>query len=82
MSEKLITVNHDAPDAAVVTRVANVLQRGGVVAMRTDTVYGLLGSVNRPDALKRMVDLKVRPEGKPFILLAADWIGRVYLEAA
>lgn len=75
MADKLISVDHAAPDAEIVSRVANVLQRGGVVAMRTDTVYGLLGSVNRPDALKRMVDLKVRPEGKPFILLASDWIG-------
>lgn len=74
MTDKLITVNHAAPDPDVVARVANVLQGGGIVAMRTDTVYGLLGSVNRPDALQRLVDLKVRPEGKPFILLAADWI--------
>lgn len=62
-------------DPAVVERAANLLKRGGVVAMRTDTVYGLLASVGRPDALRRLVEMKVRPDGKPFVILAADWIG-------
>jgi L-threonylcarbamoyladenylate synthase len=52
-----------------------VLKGGGIVAMRTDTVYGLLASVNRPDALARLVALKERPESKPFVVLAADWLG-------
>ena len=72
--EKLIRVDHGAPDPDVVRRAADLLRGGGIVAMRTDTVYGLIGSVNRPDALRRLVDLKLRPVGKPFILLAADWI--------
>lgn len=61
-------------DALLAERVANVLRRGGLVAMRTDTVYGLLASVNRPDALERLVRMKVRPRDKPFVLLAADWV--------
>jgi L-threonylcarbamoyladenylate synthase len=72
--EKLIRVDHGHPEREVVDRAADILRSGGIVAMRTDTVYGLLGSVNRPDALRRLVDLKLRPVGKPFILLAADWI--------
>ena len=71
---ELLPADHAHPDPALVARIAQVLRGGGVVAMRTDTVYGLLGSVNRPDALARLVDLKVRPIGKPFVLLASDWI--------
>ncbi|MCA9751125.1 MAG: threonylcarbamoyl-AMP synthase [Gemmatimonadetes bacterium] len=74
MIAKLIRVDHGTPDREVVERVADLLRAGRIVAMRTDTVYGLLGSVNRPDALRRLVELKLRPVGKPFILLAADWI--------
>lgn len=73
-SPELLVADHENPDPALVKRVAQVLRGGGVVAMRTDTVYGLLGSVNRPDALARLVELKVRPIGKPFVLLASDWI--------
>jgi L-threonylcarbamoyladenylate synthase len=58
-----------------VERAAAVLKGGGLVAMRTDTVYGLLASVNRHDALRRLAELKRRAADKPFLLLAADWIG-------
>lgn len=73
-SERLVRADHSKPDPELVSRVATLLRSGGVVGMRTDTIYGLLGSVNRPDALQRLTDLKVRPVGKPFLILAADWI--------
>ncbi|NNE44137.1 MAG: threonylcarbamoyl-AMP synthase [Gemmatimonadetes bacterium] len=71
---EIVRVDPDAVDADVVARVAKMLQRGGVVAAPTDTVYGFLASVNRLDALERLVDLKLRPKKKPFLLLASDWI--------
>lgn len=64
-----------AVDPELVERAAAVLKGGGIVALRTDTVYGLLASVNRHDALRRLADLKQRAVDKPFLLLAADWIG-------
>ena len=70
-----IPVDHERADRSLVERVTNTIQGGGIVAMRTDTVYGLLASVNRPDALRRLVDMKDRPVNKPFILLASGWIG-------
>lgn len=71
----LIRIDDGAQSLELVREVAQCLKGGGVVGMRSDTVYGLLASVNRPDALRRLVELKVRPASKPFILLAADWIG-------
>jgi len=62
-------------DPELVERAAAVLKGGGIVAMRTDTQYGLLASVNRHDALRRLAELKRRAEDKPFLLLASDWIG-------
>jgi tRNA threonylcarbamoyl adenosine modification protein (Sua5/YciO/YrdC/YwlC family) len=69
-----VSVDHSAPDPGVLHRIALLLQRGGIVAGRTDTTYGLLASVNCPDALRRLVELKERPKAKPFVLLAASWI--------
>jgi L-threonylcarbamoyladenylate synthase len=68
-------VDPERPDPEIAGRAAAILKSGGVISMRTDTVYGLLASVNRPDALEKLVRLKVRPVGKPFVLLAADWVG-------
>jgi L-threonylcarbamoyladenylate synthase len=58
-----------------VSRVVSALKGGGVVAMRTDTVYGLLASVVRSDALEKLVRLKDRPVAKPFVALTSDWLG-------
>jgi L-threonylcarbamoyladenylate synthase len=72
---EILAADHVAPVPHVVEKAASVLQHGGIVAMRTDTLYGLLASVNRPDGLARLLRLKERPAGKPFVLVAADWIG-------
>ncbi len=51
---------------------AAVLRVGGVVAYPTETFYGLGALWNRDEALRRLARTKLRPEGKPFPLLAAD----------
>lgn len=61
-------------DPAVVARIVAALKAGGVVGMPTDTVYGLLASVNRTDALLRLARIKRRSAAKPFVVLAADWL--------
>lgn len=71
---EILTTDPESADPTVVQTVSRVLMGGGIVAMRTDTVYGLLASVDRPDALTKLVRLKVRPSDKPFVLLASDWI--------
>lgn len=73
MPETIVVPAGEAPpDVARI--IAARLKAGGIVAMRTDTVYGLLASVNRPDALARLVELKSRPPSKPFVVLGADWL--------
>lgn len=48
-----------------------VLDRGGVVAAPTDTVYGLLGRADRPEAVRKIYRLKGRDRRKPLVLMAA-----------
>jgi L-threonylcarbamoyladenylate synthase len=51
---------------------AALLRRGGIVAYPTETFYGLGALWHRRDALRRLAEAKLRPEGKPLPLLAAD----------
>jgi tRNA threonylcarbamoyl adenosine modification protein (Sua5/YciO/YrdC/YwlC family) len=44
-----------------VDEIAQLLTHGAVVAVPTDTVYGLAASVSRPDAVGRLFELKDRP---------------------
>ncbi len=49
-----------------------VLTQGGVVALPTDTVYGLAADGRSPDAVRRVVELKGRSPDAPLPLLVAD----------
>ena len=51
---------------------ADVLNRGGVAVIPTDTVYGLAAHPAHSDAVERLYSIKGRDARKPIALLAAD----------
>ena len=51
---------------------ADVIMRGGLVAIPTDTVYGLAGNGLNHDAVAKIYEVKGRPMVKPIILLISD----------
>jgi L-threonylcarbamoyladenylate synthase len=59
----------DAPSAAQLLEIADVLARGGVVLMPTDTIYGLHALANNARAIANLAALKSRDE-KPFVVIA------------
>ena len=44
------------------------LRRGGLVAIPTETVYGLAADASNPEAVQRIFDVKGRPTGHPLIV--------------
>lgn len=50
----------------------DLLARGEVVGVPTDTVYGLAADPTQPEAVDRLLQLKGRPKENPMILLLAD----------
>lgn len=57
---------------SAVAPAVDALRRGGVLVFPTETVYGIGVAADQGGALEKMRRLKVRPEEKPFQLLAAD----------
>jgi L-threonylcarbamoyladenylate synthase len=55
-----------------VARAAEVLRAGGVVAIPTETVYGLAADVENPRAITRVYAIKGRPADHPLIVHAHD----------
>jgi len=49
-----------------------ILQKGGVIAFPTDTVYGLGADVFNTRAVERVYEIKNRPRNQQFPLLIAD----------
>jgi L-threonylcarbamoyladenylate synthase len=65
----VIRVDPAAPDGAVLGEAAAVLKHGGVVAFPTETFYGLGAAALDRRAVRRIFELKGRPETKPLLVL-------------
>ena len=59
-------------DDLTLHEIAEVLARGGIVVLPTDTVYGLHASANNQRAVNRVAEMKGRSADKPFIVIAAS----------
>ncbi len=61
------------PDGdAARAEAVNLLRRGGIVAVPTDTVYGIAADMALPDAIERLFAAKRRPPEKAVAVLLAD----------
>lgn len=68
----VLRVSAGSPDPAVIREAADALRRGLVVAYPTDTLYGLAVDPRNAQAVKRLYELKGRPETSALTLIAAD----------
>ena len=72
MQTEIYKVDASAPDPDAIGRVAEVLLKGGIIGFPSETVYALAADANNVKAVKRVRELKQRPEGKPFSFMVAD----------
>jgi L-threonylcarbamoyladenylate synthase len=61
-----------ASDPATVDAAVRVLRNGGIVAVPTDTVYGLVARYDSRTAVERIYRIKGRPEDRPLPILIAS----------
>lgn len=54
------------------SRFRDLLARGGVAAVPTETFYGLAGDPENATAVERISRIKGRDDGKPFLVLFSD----------
>ena len=60
------------PSASFWLPVVDLVRRGGLLAVGTESAYALAASVSVAQALDRVVRVKRRPSGKPVLVLTAD----------
>lgn len=66
--ETIIYKLPDPKQAEYLEHAADILRRGGLVAFPTETVYGLGASYAHPSAIRRIFEVKGRPNDNPLIL--------------
>ncbi len=59
-------------------KAVDILRKGGIAVVPTDTIYGIVGDATNVKAVARIYKLR-RPSGRPFILLLPDPIWLVKL---
>lgn len=67
---KTLVLHADAPDTAAVA--AQIIRAGGLVALPTETVYGLGTNGLEPAAVAKIFAAKGRPQDNPLILHVTD----------
>lgn len=56
----------------IIAEALKVLKDGGTILYPTDTVWGLGCDATKPDAVKKIYDIKHRADSKSLVLLACD----------
>jgi L-threonylcarbamoyladenylate synthase len=67
-----LTITDVDRDRSAVTRAGAVLRTGGLVALPTETVYGLGANAHDPAAVRRIFAAKGRPADNPLIVHLAE----------
>jgi len=60
-------------EKGAVQLASELLNAGHVIALPTDTIYGLACSANNPEAIKKLYDIKGRNEEKPVAICVSDF---------
>lgn len=68
----ILSLHPETPQLRTLERIAEVLQRDGVIAYPTDTLFGLGCLVSRKKAVDRIQSMKGRDAKKPMSILCAN----------
>jgi L-threonylcarbamoyladenylate synthase len=69
MITRVLAVDPAAPAAGALADAAAALRAGGLVAFPTETYYGLGAAALDPSAVRRIFDVKGRPQSRPVLVL-------------
>jgi len=72
MRTSIISIDANAGEGKKIREAADILRRGGIVAIPTETVFGLACDFANTEAIKRLYAIKKRPEDKPFAIQVAS----------
>ena len=73
MSNNVVSVN----DSNIIDQCVSILKSNGVIAVPTDTIYGLAALVNSEQAVQRIYEIKGRSFNKP-LAIAVGYINDIF----
>ena len=70
---EVINVDLNKPERTALDRIAEALQQGKVIALPTDTCYGLAGNGLAKNSVEKIFTIKKRERGKAISLMVRDY---------
>lgn len=67
----LIKINPKNPQGRLITKVVEILKKGGIIAYPTDTYYGIGCDIMNKKAIEKIYQLKQRDKIKPFSFICS-----------
>ncbi|OQY23878.1 MAG: threonylcarbamoyl-AMP synthase [Desulfobacteraceae bacterium 4572_35.2] len=68
----IVSINPDNPQARRINQVVGCLNKGGVIAYPTDTIYGVGCDIFNKKGIKKIHQIKQRDPRKPFSFICSD----------
>ncbi len=68
----LLSINPNNPQKRLITKVVEVLDKGGLIIYPTDTFYGMGCDLFNKRSIRRIYQLKKRPLSKPFSFVCGN----------
>ena len=72
MITEIIKINPKNPEKGKIKKAVKILEKGGLIAFPTETVYGLGADALNVNAVKKIYAIKKRPFSKPLIIHIAN----------
>jgi len=68
----LLEINPNNPQPRLISKIVDILEKGGVIAYPTDTTYGIGCSIMSKRGIERIYSIKQREKNKPFSFICSD----------
>jgi len=73
MNTKVVNIDEENINKLEIEECGEILRNGGLVAFPTETVYGLGANALDPNAIKKIFEVKGRPQDNPLIVHISDF---------
>lgn len=68
----LLEINPENPQSRLIDKAVKLLKNGAIICYPTDTGYGIGCDLSNQKSIKQIVQLKKRPQQKPFSFMCSD----------
>lgn len=68
----LLKINPENPQPRSISKVTDILKKGGIIAYPTDTFYGIGCDIMNKKAIERIYQIKQRKKKQPFSFICSD----------